>query len=271
MQRVFDSPIENLEQLKIQAEQLLSELLKKIDRNLHKVARFSIEIKQLNQPKLCKEICLNLATSDEKHLWRLLKTKLENISLLSPLTAYSGIEHLTLYLPKTENFTCKNSNFLPPSADSSENPLQASSFLELIDSLKEQLGPKNVLCLEPQTTHIPEQVSRYVPATKALLKKNSVAEIAQTDRPSLLFYQPQPIAAMAVLPDTPPFWLKWKNTTYRIISGIGPERIEPEWWGRDNELCLSRDYFKVQLPCGTWLWIYREIVRSSWFVHGIWA
>ena len=81
--------------------------------------------------------------------------------------------------------------------------------------------------------------------------------------------------AMAALPDSPPSWIKWKGQKFKIEDGLGPERIAPEWWqqkeqerfGAPVESC-TRDYFKVLLPSGTWVWLFREIETSNWFVHG---
>ncbi|HQH28341.1 MAG TPA: hypothetical protein PLP17_13165, partial [Oligoflexia bacterium] len=100
---------------------------------------------------------------------------------------------------------------------------------------------------------------------------NAAHQLTEAERPSLLFFRPHPVQAMAAMPDNPPFWLKWKNNTYRIVAGTGPERIAPEWWGKDDSLCAARDYFKVQLSTGTWMWIFREVETSNWFIHGIWT
>ena len=265
--RSFESPLGDREVISFHLKEMLGEVLKNTDPIL-KVSRLVVELKEINQPVVCKEILLSRPSNDPKHLWKLLQTKIEQLFVCE------GIEWLGLYVPSTEPFAATNSSFLPPSpASKSANPLQQAPFAQLIDSLCEQLGRTNVLYLEPAATHVPENVTRFIPADH--LPRTTAAqhscELAQADRPSILFYQPHPISAMAVMPDTPPFWLKWKDTTYRIITGIGPERVAPQWWGEDQDLRLSRDYFKVQLPCGTWLWIYREITKSAWFLHGIWV
>ena len=43
---------------------------------------------------------------------------------------------------------------------------------------------------------------------------------------------------------------------------------------KNNKKIPERDYFKVQIPSGLWIWIYREINTASkhqWFVHGVWS
>jgi protein ImuB len=76
-----------------------------------------------------------------------------------------------------------------------------------------------------------------------------------------------------MLPDKPPSWIRWRNTTLSIISGIGPERIAPEWWQGDlqRDTFSERDYFTIQDTFGRWLWVFREQRSQQWFMHGVWT
>ncbi len=79
---------------------------------------------------------------------------------------------------------------------------------------------------------------------------------------------------MAITPDGPPSWLRWRDESLTITAGIGPERIAAEWWREANpnaSALPTRDYFKVQDASGRWLWVYREIETGRWFLHGEWA
>jgi protein ImuB len=88
------------------------------------------------------------------------------------------------------------------------------------------------------------------------------------DRPSQILNRPQKIRALAALPDTPPVWIQWQQETVRVRSGVGPERIESEWWKKEED---GRDYFKLQLETGLWVWVYREKASQDWFLHGLWT
>jgi protein ImuB len=76
-----------------------------------------------------------------------------------------------------------------------------------------------------------------------------------------------------MLPDKPPSRIRWRNATLSIISGIGPERIAPEWWRGDlqRDIFSERDYFTIQDASGRWLWVFRDNTSQSWFVHGVWT
>ena len=97
-------------------------------------------------------------------------------------------------------------------------------------------------------------------------------------RPLFLFATPEPIAAIAEVPDGPPTRFEWRRRAYRVARAEGPERIAPEWWlapagaGR-----TTRDYYRVEDEAGHRLWLFRdglyerEGAAPRWFVHGVFA
>jgi protein ImuB len=85
----------------------------------------------------------------------------------------------------------------------------------------------------------------------------------------------EPVEVVALLPDRPPSWLRWRGEEYVLKNGVGPERIVTEWWKEDQGVGgetegKTRDYFKVQTEGGSWLWVYREWESGKWFVQGVW-
>ena len=77
------------------------------------------------------------------------------------------------------------------------------------------------------------------------------------------------VNAVALLPDHPPAWLRWRGQEHRLTAGAGLERIMTAWWG--GEPSRTRDYFKVQTEEGCWLWVFRATDSGRWFVHGLWT
>jgi protein ImuB len=88
-------------------------------------------------------------------------------------------------------------------------------------------------------------------------------------RPSTILPKVEKIDVWAVLPDQVPARINWRGRSFKILNGIGPERIAAEWWS-SKELS-ERDYFKVQSETGDWLWIYRENSAGQWFLQGNWS
>jgi protein ImuB len=93
-------------------------------------------------------------------------------------------------------------------------------------------------------------------------------------RPLRLFARPEPVEAMAEVPEGPPVTFRWRRALYRIARVEGPERIAAEWWRED---ALTRDYFRVEDANGHRFWIYREGLYGSqtnsprWYLHGVFA
>ena len=93
------------------------------------------------------------------------------------------------------------------------------------------------------------------------------------DRPLRLFAKPEPVEAIAAVPDGPPVHFRWRRALYRVARVEGPERIAPEWWRNDED--LTRDYFRVEDAAGHRFWLFREglygreTVAPRWYLHGV--
>ena len=86
---------------------------------------------------------------------------------------------------------------------------------------------------------------------------------------------PQPVDAMALLPDHPPVSFTWRRVRHRVRRADGPERIAGEWWRSDAEMQATRDYFRVEDEQGRRFWLFRrgdgEDAATGdlrWFLHG---
>ena len=92
-------------------------------------------------------------------------------------------------------------------------------------------------------------------------------------RPLRLFVRPEPIEALAEVPDGPPLRFRWRRVLHDVAAIEGPERIAPPWWRRDGG--PTRDYFRAEDAQGRRFWLYREGLwgretqRAKWFVHGV--
>jgi protein ImuB len=93
-------------------------------------------------------------------------------------------------------------------------------------------------------------------------------------RPLRLFARPEPVEAVAEVPDGPPARFRWRRALYHVARAEGPERIAAEWW-RDDD--LTRDYFRVEDDAGHRFWLFREglygreTTAPRWYMHGVFA
>jgi protein ImuB len=164
----------------------------------------------------------------------------------------------------------------------------ADEFFHLIDRLGARFGLNRVVQLIAQDTHIPEFAALSVPASRGRktayraqseLPSSCPASSDPQDtlalsRPIRLFGRPEPVEAIAQVPDGPPARFRWRRVLHEVAATEGPERIAMEWWRDADGQALTRDYFRVESREGLRVWLYREgLYRETgtprWFLHGI--
>lgn len=151
----------------------------------------------------------------------------------------------------------------------------------LIDRLSARLGARRVMRLMANDSHIPELAATSVPAQAGVALdagwaafRRFRANVALSPRPLRLLVKPEPIEAVAAIPDGPPVRFRWRRALHEVVAADGPERIEGAWWS--EEAGPARDYFRVEDQAGHRFWLfraglYREAVRPQWFLHGTFA
>jgi len=158
----------------------------------------------------------------------------------------------------------------------------ARETAHLIDRLMARFGADRVQRLVPQDTHWPELASIAVPANTAQSRSDAGPyDFAQDSRiparPIRLLERPEPIEAIAQVPDGPPVQFKWRRVTHDVAHAEGPESIALQWWRDDHGLPVTRDYFRIETRQGVRVWLYREGIYQDkdnpphWFLHGIFA
>ena len=165
---------------------------------------------------------------------------------------------------------------------------EADKLSHLVDHLAARLGAEKVQTLAMVENWIPEKSEEFVPAQHSYSHKaDAIADLIQDEtayshplsspRPIRLLTPPEPIQAIALLPDHPPSQIRWRHQNWRIRRATGPERIGPRWWQSDSQQdTRSRDYYRLETQTGQRLWVYRQGLPErhddiSWFLHGFFA
>lgn len=157
---------------------------------------------------------------------------------------------------------------------------QAENLAALIDRLSARLGEDRVLVAEPVDSWIPERAERLRPAL-GRPPAPTAAEVGR--RPLLLLDPPEPVDAIAELPDGAPARFTWRRLSRRVTRADGPERLSPEWWRPrpDDRQVRTRDYYRVEDDRGGRYWLFREGLYGpeytgrpeerapSWWMHGL--
>jgi protein ImuB len=174
----------------------------------------------------------------------------------------------------------------PAQIDLAGDAVAAADLDGLIDRIGARIGPSYVARMVTRESHIPERAESQVSGAAAEPRATSAIRRAPDppsaddpvaepiDRPLRLFARPEPVEAIAEVPDGPPVHFRWRRVLYRIARAEGPERIAPEWWHNDD---LTRDYFRVEDVAGHRFWLFREglyereTATPRWYLHGVFA
>jgi len=158
---------------------------------------------------------------------------------------------------------------------------QARDLAPLVDRLSNRLGQDAVSQLVPRASHIPERAQRRVPAlssgTAVPFPERGLYDEAPA-RPLRLLARPEPIEAVAPVPDEPPVLFRWRRALHKVAKVRGPERLAPEWWRAPevDPAAATRDYFAVEDTEGGRFWLFREglymagtAAMPRWYLHGL--
>jgi protein ImuB len=203
---------------------------------------------------------------------RLMALRLERKA--SGFDAEFGFEAAAMHVPTAERLGARQSGLHIDAPES-----QPEALAQLVDRLRQRLGPEAVRQLRSQESHLPERAEQAMSPDP-----NRSANQASTDcefghrpeaaRPLLLLPQPEATQVIASVPDGPPRQFRWRGVTHQVLDAEGPERITPEWWRRTE--ASERDYYMIEDTDGHRFWLYRDGLYGGdaapqWFVHGVFA
>jgi protein ImuB len=246
------------------------------------------------------EIQTAAPTRDAALLLRLFDERIDALS--DPLDPGFGYDSVTLSIPSAEPLGAVQQG-MDARAVANREALAA-----LLARLSTRLGPERVTRWRHIDSHVPEEVfvdgavilntspergggspqARRKGSTYQHSDYQEVGPLGQSCglppprsgeeyRPLLLLHPPQPIEAIAEVPDGPPYRFRWKGQQHRVARHEGPERIAMPWWqGRHAEARLTRDYYRVEDVEGRRFWLFRHGLYSEkadpgWYLHGLFA
>lgn len=208
-------------------------------------------------------------TRDPALVLRLLRDRID--SLADPIDPGFGFDLIRLTVPVLEPLA-------PAQLALDGGEMRDGELVALIDRLGTRMGRGRFRRLVPRDTHIPEQAVLALPAVEARAPApwEKPAPGEPPLRPLHLFDPPQPIEVTAEVPDGPPRRFRWRRTAHTIVRYEGPERIAVEWWRRDDNAGLTRDYYRIEDTSGRRFWVfrhglYREKDDPRWYLHGLFA
>jgi protein ImuB len=301
-ERRFASPIQTVEAIEASLRKLADDLVVLLERQAKGARRIELALYRVDGAVRRILVGASRPLNEARAIVRLIAER-----LLSPdedaIDAGYGVDLMRL--------ACLAAEPLAPSEAELERAHEAErahALAELLDRLSARLGARAVSRLELIEAHLPEQAEAAAPAMlgqartrgesrhceersdEAIQESGSVAPgllppgldpgVARNDesdkaptRPLRLFARPEPIEALAEVPDGPPLRFRWRRVLHNVAAIEGPERIAAPWWRRAG--APTRDYFRAEDTEGRRFWLYREGLwgletkQAKWFVHGL--
>jgi protein ImuB len=237
------APAEQADALLFAARRLISELcgwLAAIGKGVQRLA-FTLAHEGREDTRFALDLVT--ATRDPTHLAAVLRERLERLPLPRPAIALAMESERLLPLVSS------NLSFLP------DERVCAETVTQLIERLRARLGEEAVQGFDTLPDHRPERAWRTCEPGK---ESGSRGEWPPSARPLWLLPSPCPLAEVAEMPH-------YEGPLMLLTT---PERIESGWWdGHD----VTREYFVACNPAQSLLWIYRELRRGGWYLHGFFS
>jgi protein ImuB len=191
-------------------------------------------------------------------LFRVLKSKLERVSLGAPVLGLSITATLLTEAPKTQLMLSGD-----PSIDADPR-----SMAVLLAELSAEIGPDNVGVLELRSVHRPEARTELVPLddVSSFAKRSPPKSMASdAEFPTRVLQEPVPLEPMPGGRLT----VSIDNQLFTIEKTKPMMRLDQVEWWTPSPIC--RDYARVWLTSGRKNvegWIFTDRVTGRTFLHG---
>ncbi len=283
-QLAFAEPLLSVQALGAVTDRLLGELCTGLEMAGLGARRLALAVYRVDNSTACVRIGTSRPCRAARQLARLLAEKLQEID------PGFGIERAILAAEAVEPLLPEPLAWRGMGAGDLD---QARDLAPLVDRLSNRLGEGAVAQLVPQASHLPERAQRRVPALSQAPRGTAALNEAKPEpfperrlqgeapaRPLRLLARPEPIEAVAPVPDQPPVLFRWRHALHKVARVRGPERLAPEWWRQPDAdpAALTRDYFAVEDTEGGRFWLFREGLYLTgaaslprWYLHGMFA
>ncbi len=238
----------------------------------------------VKQPALASMLQIGLyqPSNDHEHLMWLLQSQLDSPAFrLGGSYWAKGIRtQVTLSAPMV---------WSQASLFDSEFTKHRDSIAKFIDNVSVRLGRENVVTPVTKQNPLPEATFTWRPMTgwrkdggkqevKRKLRRPPRRDYQSGDivtgptkqhvwrRPTMLFRVPVKLKVTELGEHGRPSIVCYPRSNVRVVDITGPERVESGWWSGGSQ---RRDYYRLILENGIWLWVFQDLKDRVWFLHGI--
>ena len=294
-ERRFASPIATVEAIELSLRKLADDLVVLLERQAKGARRVELSLHRVDGAVRRIAVGASRPLNEARALVRLFAEKLASPDE-DAIDAGFGVDLMRLSCLTAEPLAPSQSQI-----ERAHEAERARALADLIDRLSARLGARAVTRRELIEAHLPELAEGASPVTwgearrggeggrlcerpsgrargeaihagaapfdHGLLPSGSQPGGRNDDtnaapsRPLRLFVRPEPIEAVAEVPDGPPLRFRWRRVLHDVAAIEGPERIAPPWWRRDGG--PTRDYFRAEDSQGRRFWLFREGLSAA--------
>jgi protein ImuB len=267
----LEYPTDRLDLLNSVLDSLTNELEPVLEARHCAARQVECALYQLTEAPLYLQVGLFRPRRCPQYLGNLLRGQLERMRFNEPIRA------VRLRVVSLEPVIDKQSEFF------ATEPGGMEAAAPLVDYLSNRMGADALTQAQLVPDFQPEFACRFEPMIQPKRERAKILKLKPADkrrlrrerrpssapfrpmRPLCLWPRPVGVEVLSVIPDGPPFRIRWAGQEYRIERARGPERIETGWWRGGD---VRRDYYVVDTDRGTRLWIFRSQADGRWFLHG---
>jgi protein ImuB len=256
-----------------EVRQVLEHLIEDIVQQLHRrrvaTMRLSCQLKPQTGPStaLIGEVVKPVQAADQ--LKDVLFLKLEAVRLSQPVFCVTMRAHTAALPMARQQDLFSRSEHIEP----------AEELATVINRLSNRLGTQAVLTADLTTSPVPEtsvQVKPVIAAGRAGRNiDHRLSDLVTPDpdaaRPVPAFNVPLKLLPCPVLIAQPERdvltqGFLWNGQTFCVIQATGPDRLQTHWW---HDVAVHRDYYRVTTQVGAEFWLFKDLVNSQWYLHGV--
>lgn len=267
----FEAPVEDRETIEAACQALIKQLVPCMAARQEGAVQLECRFDGEGATPVRLMISLYRPSASAQHLWELLKLRLESLRLSQPVSTVhlEVLASAPLVWQQQELFATSRRENLTPQVN------------VLIDRLSNRLGRQAVLRPVLLRDAQPEHACQYLPvagemarAAKPHAAKRGRAKqtlpmrsraLAQDERPLCLKNPPRAIK-VGLTSEQFPQSVRLAGREHELSRVWGPERIETGWW---RSGLVRRDYYRVETITGSRYWIFHDLRRDLWCLHGV--
>ena len=228
------------------------------------------------------QVGLYIPSNDPNHLECLLRTQLESQACKIGGTYWA--KGLTTQITMSAPMVWQQNSLFEV-----ESLKHRDSIAKLIDTMSVRLGRENVVAPTIFSNPLPELTYAWRPLTgwrkdgqqqeikrklgrapkRDYQSEEQVVGPKKEDvwrRPIRLLSPPIPLQVTESSSAGLPAIVRYPRANSNVVHCTGPERLESGWWQGTTQ---QRDYYRIELENGVWLWCFLDHRSKGWLLHGI--